>query len=86
MHVAKKFRNHYPNTEMVICADSDHIGIKKAKEVGKIINAIVVFPIFKDISTNPTDFNDLHRLEGFEAVKEQITKAFLDENGDRDDK
>lgn len=38
-------------------------GIEKAKEAGIVINAVVVFPIFKDTSTNPTDFNDLHILK-----------------------
>ena len=76
IHVAEKFRNHYLNSEMIICADNDITGIKKAKEAGEAINAVVVFPIFKNRSTNPTDFNDLHQLEGLETVRKQITGAF----------
>lgn len=68
IHVAAKFRDYYPDIEIVICADNDsykdrNTGIEKAKEAGIVINAVVVFPIFKDTSTNPTDFNDLHILK-----------------------
>jgi len=32
----------------------------------------LVLPSFKDLGTKPTDFNDLHGLEGLERVREQI--------------
>lgn len=84
IHVAEKFRDYYPNIEMIICADNDsykekNVGIEEAKETGLTVNAVVVFPVFKDTTTNPTDFNDLHGLEGIEAVRKQIIPAF--ENG-----
>lgn len=38
----------------------------------KFDGATAVFPRFKNTRTCPTDWNDLHCLEGLEAVKEQV--------------
>jgi hypothetical protein len=35
-----------------------------------------VFPVFKDVSTKPTDFNDLAILEGIATVYKQVSRAF----------
>jgi putative DNA primase/helicase len=69
--VAQIVRKKYSNAKIVICADNDQYhdnglnpGVEKAIEAAKEINAFVVKPEFKDVSTKPTDFNDLFILEG----------------------
>ena len=81
IHVARKFRECYPEKEIIICADNDsgkekNTGVEKAKEAGREIGAAVVFPVFKDETASPTDFNDLQNLEGIETVRKQIEQAF----------
>ncbi len=88
IHVARKFREYYPKKEIIICGDNDsgkekNTGIEKAKEAGKEIGSAVVFPVFKDETTSPTDFNDLQNLEGIETVRTQIRGAFS--KGDSND-
>src|SRR5262249_3544254 len=39
------------------------------------IGARLAVPIFKDTASKPTDFNDLHGLEGLAAVEAQIHAA-----------
>ena len=47
----------------------------KAAEAAKTIHARLAVPQFKDTTTKPTDFNDLHQLEGLDTVKTQIENA-----------
>jgi hypothetical protein len=61
----------------VIAGDNDatklrNIGKEKAEEVAKEFSLEVVLPSFKDVSDKPSDFNDLHQLEGIEEVKKQL--------------
>ncbi|MDR1561303.1 MAG: DUF927 domain-containing protein, partial [Holosporaceae bacterium] len=78
--VSKAMRKKYPNAKITIAADNDQYkctsnpGIEKAKGAAKQVGAIVAIPEFKDKSTEPTDFNDLHLLEGAEKVR----NAFLE--------
>jgi putative DNA primase/helicase len=78
--VAKAMRKKFPNAKITVAADNDQYGdaynpgIAKAKEAAKQIGATVVIPEFKDKSTQPTDFNDLHILEGSERVREFFEK------------
>lgn len=68
--------------EFIIAADND---VYKAKNTGKeAAEAIsrkfgykVLLPRFKDISTKPTDFNDLYCLEGIEEVGIQLKEEDL---------
>jgi putative DNA primase/helicase len=80
--VAKLLRAKYPDAKIVVCADNDQYhengvnpGVEKATEAAKEINAFVVKPEFKNVSTRPTDFNDLFILEGAEAVKATLQNA-----------
>jgi len=78
--VSKAIKNKYPNAQIIIAGDDDQFnqintGKDKAELVAKLINAQVVFPKFKDLSTKPTDFNDLHCLEGLDTVKKQIMEV-----------
>lgn len=77
VHVASEVRKMYPLHKIVICADNDqykksNTGIKSAEKASCKIDADIVYPIFKDVSSKPTDFNDLYKLEGYSAVIDQI--------------
>jgi len=77
--VAEAIRKKCPNSNIVICADDDrwtdgNPGMTKAKAAAAAIGARVVSPEFKDVSSKPTDFNDLACLEGIEAVRLQLKK------------
>jgi putative DNA primase/helicase len=74
--VAKITRDEYPKSTIIIAADDDHQtegnpGQTKAKEAAlSIKTTLVVSPYFGE--TRPvkaTDFNDLHCLNGVEAVR-----------------
>jgi putative DNA primase/helicase len=69
-----------PGIEVVVCADNDqwldaNVGIEKARAVAKKHGLKMAVPTFKDLSTKPTDFDDLRRLEGIEEVKMQVEAA-----------
>ncbi len=75
LEVAKTIRAKYPTIKLVICADDDlsGVGIRKANEAAKQVGASVVIPIFGENRTaKDKDFNDLHQLNGLEAVKAQL--------------
>ena len=85
--VAKAIRAKENEVEIIICADNDcyhesgiNPGLEKAKKAAELIGARVVFPTFKDTSTNPTDFNDLFIQEGAEAVKAIIEAVNCETN------
>ena len=78
--VAKSLRAKYPNAKIIIAGDEDQFnsvntGRIKALMAAKKTNAFAVFPKFKNLSTNPSDFNDLHCLEGLEAVRNQFMEV-----------
>ncbi len=73
--VAKTIRAKYPTIRLVVCADDDlsGVGIRKANEAAKQVGASVVIPLFGENRTaKDKDFNDLHQLNGLEAVKAQL--------------
>ena len=76
--VATVYREAFPEHEIIILADNDqwtegNPGLTDAKEVEKWIKGVkVVYPTFKNLSTKPTDFNDLFILEGIDAVRLQL--------------
>ena len=39
------------------------------------MNGKLIIPTFKNTESKPTDFNDLHQLEGLEILKAQIETA-----------
>ena len=76
-NVAKSLRAKYPNTNIIVAGDDDqfnsvNIGRNKSFIAAKQVNASTIFPVFEDLSTKPTDFNDLHCLEGLETVRKQF--------------
>jgi putative DNA primase/helicase len=82
--VVESIRNTHPSLQIIIAADNDQWkGVNTGKEAAEGIagqyGCKVGLPIFntKDLSeeNKPTDFNDLHVLEGLEAVKVQLKLA-----------
>jgi phage/plasmid primase-like uncharacterized protein len=78
--VIENYRSKYPldSYEFIICADDDrenksgNVGIEKANKAAELYSCRVIVPLFNDESTNPTDFNDLHCLQGIDDVKDQV--------------
>jgi putative DNA primase/helicase len=83
IHVAREVRRVFPAYRVLICADNDawtekpikNPGLHYANEAALAIAADVVYPEFFDTATKPTDFNDLHALEGEVVVREMVLKA-----------
>ena len=78
--VGKALREKYPQAQLTFCADDDalserNIGADKAILAAEAVNGRVVLPGFttEEIQRGLTDFNDLHRVRGEEAVREQVT-------------
>ncbi|WP_297849119.1 zincin-like metallopeptidase domain-containing protein [uncultured Desulfovibrio sp.] len=81
--VAEAIRNKYPKAAITICADNDHamkrdgqpynVGVEKAKLAARKVNGKVKVPTFTDRekAQGLTDFNDLHKARGLEAVRRQ---------------
>ncbi len=55
-------------------------GVEKSKQVAKKYGCHVAIPIFSKIDSKPTDFNDLHDIDGLDVVNEQITSARIYED------
>lgn len=77
---SKALREKFPAREIIIASDDDRFtdgnpGLTKATEAAKAISACLAVPQFKDAGTKPTDFNDLHQLQGTNTVKTQIENA-----------
>ena len=82
--VAKSAKEMFLGSRIVICADNDQFtegnpGLSKGKAAAGLVFGEIVYPIFNesDLASKPTDFNDLHTLQGIEAVKEQIERVAL---------
>lgn len=80
--VVHALRAKYPDMRITVAADNDcwkpdtgNVGKDKAQAVGAKYGCAVLLPTFTDTSTQPTDFNDLHRLEGLGMVREQLERA-----------
>ena len=79
--VAKLLKSKYPAAQIVICADDDsetpgNPGLTSAREAAAAVNGVVAVPDFgPDRPMHATDFNDLHRHAGIEAVKRCVDAA-----------
>lgn len=79
---AETLRAKWPQREIILVADNDawtpgNPGVTKAREAALAIHAKVAAPTFKNTASKPTDFNDLHQLQGLHAVNTQIRSADL---------
>lgn len=80
--VSKALREKFQEREIIIAADNDcwkseigNPGLDKATEAAKALHAKLAVPHFANTTTEPTDFNDLHQLEGLNHVKTQLELA-----------
>lgn len=80
---AQSVRRVFPQTQIVVAADNDrwstkadgtpwNVGVEKAQAAAHAIGSKCIIPDFKDLSSRPTDFNDLHVLEGLEEIRRQL--------------
>ncbi len=79
--VVRAIRAKLIEAEIIIVADNDiytdnNPGLKKAQEAAASIGVKYVYPDFTgiDVSSKPTDFNDLMRLTNGAEVKRQLEK------------
>lgn len=86
--VARLMREKFPDYTIIICADNDvetdgNPGLSKAKEAAEQIGGMFTFVKFQESELIdgkvPTDFNDLHRLRGLDAVQEAVEAVAFDE-------
>ncbi|MBC7599855.1 MAG: DUF3987 domain-containing protein, partial [Polaromonas sp.] len=79
--VALSLRAKYPDLKIIVAADDDHLtdsnpGMAKAKAAALAVGGLVAVPVFPaDRPDKATDFNDVHQLDGLEAVKVGIDGA-----------
>jgi len=88
--VAGVIRENHPDARLVVCADDDagtegNPGLTHARDAARATGALVAVPAFgTDRPAVATDFNDLHRARGLEAVRESIAAAEAPAGGDAD--
>jgi len=82
LEVAQTIRKKFPTTKLIIAADDDsskprNPGLTHARQAAESIGATIAIPCFDglDITSNPSDFNDLARLTGIDEVKRQLDSA-----------
>lgn len=79
---AKAIKEVFPKSKLIVAGDNDrwttkhdgtpwNVGVEKAHRAAEAVGAQVVVPEFRDLTGNPTDFNDLHAREGLETVRLQ---------------
>lgn len=81
--VTTKVRRLFLQAKIVICADNDqwtkepidNPGLHYAKLAAADNNAFVALPEFNDLTSKPTDFNDLAALDGIDSVRDFINKT-----------
>lgn len=79
--VAKAMREKCPDLPLILCADDDvatagNPGLTKATEAARSVGGLVAMPAFGTSRTDGmTDFNDMHKHCGQEAVKQAIANA-----------
>ncbi|MBX9631440.1 MAG: AAA family ATPase [Burkholderiales bacterium] len=79
--VARTLRARFPKVRLVICADDDagtpgNPGLSKAISAARATGALVAVPDFgSDRPEKATDFNDLARLRGADAVRSAVAAA-----------
>lgn len=80
--VSKALAEKYKGIEITICADNDqyrdnNVGLEKAKNAALAVGAKLAVPQFskEEQAQKLTDFNDLHKAEGLEAVSRQVSQA-----------
>ena len=81
--VAEIMREKFPKAAFIIAADNDAFTFKRdgtpynpgmefAKRAADATRGCLIAPRFEDVTSEPTDFNDLARLEGDTACRAQL--------------
>ncbi len=75
--VVGELKKAYPKNPLIIAGDDDvwkeiNTGRQNAEQAAHKYGCAVAFPKFMNVTSKPTDFNDLHVLEGLEAIKAQL--------------
>lgn len=94
INVGKFMRHKFPQKRIVFVADNDawsagkvkNPGVTQAKRAASEVLGEVIIPGFADITTKPTDMNDLFLLEGAEVAKKQLSFDPNNRNDAIDDK
>lgn len=79
--VARAWREKHPKLSIVICADDDtetagNPGMTKATEAARAVGASLAVPDFgQERPDRASDFNDLHCLDGLDAVRRCVDAA-----------
>ncbi|MBP7766231.1 MAG: toprim domain-containing protein [Syntrophaceae bacterium] len=94
--VAQIIRLNFPEMTIIVAADDDHgtegnPGLTKATEAAEAVNGLLAVPVFPDNrGTRDSDFNDLNRLSGGDAVRSCINASkamdMLHDEATKDDK
>lgn len=83
--VAEWLRQRYPEHKIVVCADDDwktdgNPGLHYANKAARAVNALVAIPKFgDDRAETDTDFNDMDRALGLDAVEDALDGAVAPE-------
>lgn len=80
--VSKALAEKYKGIEITVCADNDrykdnNVGLECAKKAALAVGGKLAVPQFtkEEQARKLTDFNDLHKAEGLEAVTRQVSRA-----------
>lgn len=79
--VAKILRGKLPTIRLILCADNDRFkstgnkGLTSASKAAQAVSGLLAVPQFSSDTNEPTDFNDLHQIEGLATVKAAIDGA-----------
>lgn len=81
--VSVAIRAKFPKAVLVIAADNDRMttkpvdnpGLTKAREAAEKVGALVAWPVFDEGDITSTDFDDLARVRGLDAVREAIDRT-----------
>lgn len=79
--VVSSIRGRIREKSIIIAGDDDrysergNVGRTKAELAAKACLGKAVFPKFKNTDSKPTDWNDLHCIEGIEAVRDQLLEV-----------
>lgn len=82
-HVAEALHDKYPEWRLVVCADDDHAtpgnpGMTKATDAALTVGCLMAVPKFPaGRGAKDTDFNDLKRTCGSEAVRDCVEAAAI---------
>lgn len=79
--VCDSIRNKYPYAKIIIAADNDaftkkptgelwNVGLEKSSAAAEAVGGVVIMPDL--INGRNTDWNDVHRLEGLDALRQYI--------------